>query len=755
MSTVILAEKPDQARSYMKGLGIDFKGRSATGTGNTFLDPKTTVVSAAGHLVDLSEPEKYDAQYKDRNNMDILPLIPHRFRYTLDHNKKFYFDIIKRNLEQVDQIIVATDKDDEGCAIAYNILRLCRKLYFHNIKRAYPSAMNKTAVIRQFKHLEPIQSSWNHAKAAIARSRSDWLLGINLSRLYTYNLRELGINGNFAIGRAISTTLNLICQWNREIIDFKEQPIYELKGKIKGQFHEVPLLSDLRIVGNGHNQPKHEYIEQLKKHDILQPRKQAIIEKVKSEKKQQYPPILMTKGDLYAEMNRVAGWTQQKSKKIMQENYQQGYQTYPRTDSGKITRYMYDYLFEKFDNYLKQIDEKRRFKKYRFDNKHLKKYLTTESSAGAHLAIIPTEKMMDKNSNVTADQRLMWETVVRKSLTIVLQPCVYVSNEMTLKVNDLGFEAHNIATLDNGWKDILLPDKKGKSVSSDQTGIDFSQYFQPKQVVPVVLNNDISHTHPLHPLKTIQIYDRGGLMEKAYKYVDDPKYAKILKQTKGIGTSATRDQAMASLIQKKYVMVDHHDVITVTPEGWLINWLLRGSQVNDPILTAKWEEGYQLIGDGVTDMNALINATAKLVYMEFQHVNQDWNSTETKQFFEKHKLVSEEELSVGDCPVCGKSVIFVKDSKHNGKFDRYQCTNKDCDFYIFYHLAGKTISKTNMSRLLLGKSTTTIKHFTNRSGNPFDAKLILKRDLKTNQYHVKFAFNHQTHHFQSELLGHE
>lgn len=146
MSTVILAEKPDQARSYMKGLGIKYsKAKATTGSGPTFLDDKTVVVAAAGHLVELSEPETYDKAYKDRTNLDILPLVPRRFIYQLSKDKTWLFNQIKKQVQQCDRIIVATDKDNEGAAIAFNILRLCGVLKRKKILRAYPSALNKLA----------------------------------------------------------------------------------------------------------------------------------------------------------------------------------------------------------------------------------------------------------------------------------------------------------------------------------------------------------------------------------------------------------------------------------------------------------------------------------------------------------------------------------------------------------------------------------------------------------------------------------
>lgn len=746
MTTVILAEKPDQARSYMDGLGIKYKGKANHGEGSTFLDDHTVVVSAAGHLIELCEPEHYDKAYKDRDNMDILPLIPERFEYVMRKDVKGLYSTIKNNVDRADRIIVATDKDDEGAAIAYNILRFTRSLKYKHIERAYPSALNKAAVVRQFKHLEPIDATWRHAQAALARSRSDWLIGMNLSRLYTHNLKMLGINNNFAIGRAISTTLNLICQYYQEIADFKEQPIYELKAGTVVNGQKLMLSSAIKVIGQEGYDAKQEYLALLKQHGLTHRQMTGTVKLLQSDVKEQQPPILMTKGDLYREMSRTYGWSQSRSKKVMQQNYEQGYQTYPRTDSGMITQYMYDYLHDNFDQYLAAIGQAGAFERYEYPADKLKKYLTTEASAGAHMAIIPTEQIMTKDSDVSDDQRIMYEVVVRKSLTLLLKPYKYVSNRLGVAVNDVGFSAQNTAMLDEGWKSILLPSKKSgrkskKAAKEPTKGFNFSQVLQLNQQLPLILGTVSDKTKPLKLLKSIQIYDKGGLMEKAYKYVDDEKYAKILRQSKGIGTSATRDQAMASLVAKNYISLDNKDVITVTPNGWLINHLLQGSQVNDPVLTAKWEEEYDRIGKGKSTSSALVNATAKMVFEEFENAQDHWDGAAIQQFYQEQKHDFDESLSIGKCPKCGDNIILDKDTKHKGKYDCYVCANSECTFKVYAHFGNKKISATEFAKLLNGKTTRKLDGFQSKSGKNYSAKLTLDYDKGSDKYRLKPVFS--------------
>ena len=391
MTTVILAEKKDQGRKYMSALGIKHKSNATKATGSTFLDPVTTVVCASGHLINLQEPEYYDEAYKDRDNMGILPLIPPKFAYEIAPETKFLFYQAKEELKKADTIIIGTDNDFEGGAIAFNICLFSGVLKGKKILRSFPTALEKKAIIRQFKNLAPIDTTWKQANAAIARSRSDWLIGMNLSRLYTHKLYEIGIPGNFAVGRVILATLSLICSWYKQIESFHEESIYEMKGKVPADKTSIDMSSPVRIVGDQNINPKSEYLKLLKAHNLMSKEIVGTVKEVNAKEKENLAPELMTKGDLYKEMKKVYGWSQKKTRDVMQLNYQQGFQTYPRTDSGKITRDQYEYLGRLFDDYLKNIGLEGKFVRYALPEESIKKYITPEKKTEDKLKIIPKE----------------------------------------------------------------------------------------------------------------------------------------------------------------------------------------------------------------------------------------------------------------------------------------------------------------------------------------------------------------------------
>ena len=772
MSTFILAEKPDQARAYMRALGIKYKNdKSDYGRGKTFLDDNTTVIGSYGHMFELAEPEKYGDQYKDRSDLSVLPIFPKKFQYQGRKELATIFDMMQSAGKYASRIIVATDKDNEGGAIGYNILKFAG-LLDKNVIRAYPTGLDPTEIIRTFKHLEPIDQTWRDAQSAIARSRSDWLIGMNLSRLYTTNLANIGIYGNFAVGRAISSTLSLICSWYKEIENFHEEPTYSLDAVAQLKPGTVvKLTSPIKTIGNGQNDPKAEILQTLQEKG-LKKKMLGTITDVKSETKERFAPELLTKSGLYAEMARVAGWSQKKSKATMQLNYEQGWQTYPRTDSSKISNYMYNYLFKGFEKYLHAINLDGQFKEFAMPPAKLDKYLTKEKSAGAHMAIIPTEQIMPtkeeeskileeqrkreeelkkKNQKLTHkyvklsdDQRLMLEVVYRDTLALFLPPYQYVSNKLDITAgtgDGVTFSTSNSAPLSLGWKNIMPKSKpkkcKSKKKKDDELGFDYSKIVQKGQKVPLILQIKEEKTKPLPPLKSIQIYSKHGLMEKAYKYAKNEKEAKILKKVNGIGTSATKDKIIDSLEQKGYITIDSKDVVSVTANGWLMNRLMSGSKVSSVGLTATWEEAYTQISKGKLDPSALINATAKLVVAEMKRVGTNWKAEQINAYYKSKKAIDDKKMSVGKCPKCQKgNMVFSKYHGKNekGKHGNWDCWRCDqCEFALYkkWGRGAVTFTQTDMKQILSGKKTRLIKDIESSKGKKYSAKFTLGIDEKT------------------------
>lgn len=743
MATVILAEKPDQARSYMKGLGIPFKGKAHSATGETFLDPITTVVSARGHLFELEEPEHYGAKYQDRTDLSALPIFPKQFDYKLRDDCGPVFAEIRKAVSTADTVIVATDNDNEGSAIAYNILRFCPGGLKKNLKRVYPAALDEKAVQKLFKNPYPIAETWRQAKAAIARAKSDWLIGMNISRLVTEKCRLSGIRGNFAAGRVLSTLLNLCVTYDDARTNFVEEPIYQLKAKTKLANVEVPLNSKVRYVGE---KGKDEYFSYLKEHGLTQSKMMGKLEVLENQPKFGWPTPPFTKGSLYAEMARVAGWKKEKTVKVMQANYDQGYQTYPRTDSSKIDAEQYEYIYQNYENYIQAIKLSTNLNKVHMPEKVLKRYLAPKGQEAAHFGIIPTEKIMTPTSDVTDDQRLMYEVVVRRAISLVVDPYKYVSTKIGVLANDVPLTASIPHVLSQGWKEFILPSKKkgrsskAKKESEIPDNIDFTKYAKVGDQVPLLLIHDQSVTKPAPPLKSIDIFDKGGLMEKAYKYVENEKYANVLKQANGIGTSATRDKAIASLEQKEYITTDKDDYVHITGNGRIMNYICKDLDFSNALLTAEWEEKYQEIGKGTIQSDQLVDETEEMILKSMKAITDNWDEKAILASYKEEQQKADEENSLGNCPKCGSGVvtkITFMSKKLGRQLTIYRCNNEDCDFIIFQDIGNGKFTDKDVKNMLMGKDSRVLK-LTSKAGKKYETAFHLEED-ETGKWKVAFT----------------
>ncbi len=232
MKTVILAEKPSQAKAYAE----TFKQRKRHPGYYEIADPlftgEVTITYGFGHLVDMLPPGAYEERWA-KWSLANLPIFPEEFRYEVPADKREQFSIVKRELQSADTIIIATDGDREGEAIAWSII-IQAKAFTKKKKylRLWINSLEKEAIYEGFKQLRPGEHYFSKYKEAKARQNADWLIGMNGSPLYSLLLQQKGIDGSFSLGRVQTPTLYMIYQLQEAIRNFKKEPYFESEAKI-------------------------------------------------------------------------------------------------------------------------------------------------------------------------------------------------------------------------------------------------------------------------------------------------------------------------------------------------------------------------------------------------------------------------------------------------------------------------------------------------------------------------------------------
>ncbi|MBS0878946.1 hypothetical protein JK215_16710 [Tatumella sp. JGM100] len=181
-----LCEKPSQAKDIARVLGISQRGQGFISGGNV------TVSWAIGHLLEQAGPDAYGEQYGNPWKAEVLPIIPESWQMVVKSQTKAQFSVISNLLKTASEVIIATDADREGEVIARELLEYCR--YKGTVRRLWLSALDETSVRNALANILPGEKTEKLYDAGKGRSRADWLIGMNLTRLYTVKARDAGIS---------------------------------------------------------------------------------------------------------------------------------------------------------------------------------------------------------------------------------------------------------------------------------------------------------------------------------------------------------------------------------------------------------------------------------------------------------------------------------------------------------------------------------------------------------------------------------
>ncbi|NME05312.1 DNA topoisomerase [Psychrobacillus sp. BL-248-WT-3] len=326
MKPVILAEKPSQAKAYADAFSVKRHEGYIEILPSPIFPEGAFITWGIGHLVELKEPKAYDPKW-NRWSLASLPILPERYEFQVAKGKAKQFTIVKKLIKSTDTVINACDVDREGSNIFYSIYNQTGARG-KTIKRLWINSLEVDEVRKGFTNLQNNQKDLLMYEEAKARQISDWLVGMNASRLYSLLLKEQGIQDVFPIGRVQSPTLYLIYQRHMEIENFVSEPFYEIEALFTAEHGSYKGKAKAK-------EPKREIIRALlAKHDI-QPNSPGVITSVVKQDKRIPPPQLHSLSTLQATANRLWKISPADVLKTMQGLYEKKLVTYPRTLSKK------------------------------------------------------------------------------------------------------------------------------------------------------------------------------------------------------------------------------------------------------------------------------------------------------------------------------------------------------------------------------------------------------------------------------------
>lgn len=697
----ILAEKPDQGRK----LAAPFPHKKGSG----FISIESCdqfpqgakVTWAIGHLVELKNPDDYKPEWK-KWSLNDLPIIPDSFQYKVSLDKESQYKIVKGLLKEADEIIIATDPAREGENIA-RLLIMMSGCSNKKIKRLWTSSLTENAIKKSFAELRDGETTINMFHEAQARQISDWLIGLNASRLYTIHLQKKGLKEVFSVGRVQTPVLTLIYNRQQEIENFKAEPFVELvaefsgnsgiySGKYKGRYPSIEAL----------------YAAVAPSIDKSISTYDGVVRSVEVKERRTKPPELNSLSTMQAKLNQKYKYSPSDVLKTIQELYDKGFSSYPRTDSQHVTIEEFNYLKAYLPDYQKQLQSE--FVASRLEPD--KRYVNPDKVSD-HYAIIPTDTIpSEAEVNAFTDmQKTVYKEILKSALAIFMEDYVYEETVVITTIGEIEFSTKGKVERSLGWKSLYTND-----TVPDEVGDEDDNGLLPALTQGMNVQGKPELKEGI--TKPPALYTQGQLitlMKTAGKHIDDKEMREALQQTEGLGTEATRSNIIETLISRKFIEVKKNKV-NVTEKGKVLCRSVEGTILAKPEMTAQWEIFLREIGKGNKSKEAFIENTKKLCYKLLEQSQLDMANVDASAVV----AAAEAADHITKC-TCGKGHIVERNSF-------FGCTayKEGCKVRFPKELLGKKLTATNVKHLCEKGKTSNIKGFTSKSGKSFDASLTFK-----------------------------
>ena len=684
---VIIAEKPSLGRNIKESIG-SMQNKNGYYENNEYI-----VTWVFGHLFSLCDIEDYEEKPDYRWKMTNLPCFPNKFKFQLkkDKNKKIdsgvlkQFELIKSliNRDDVTTIVNAGDADREGEII----IRLCVLHALEKektIKRLWLPDQTPETIKDALKDLKDECEYDNLANEGLARTYIDWLYGVNLTRFATLKTGVL-----LRVGRVIIPIVKAIYDRDMSIRNFVPEKYFGMFSKEFTKDEEIELNSKEKFTKD----------EQAKVLEMCIKYNESIAKVIDKKIKKDVlkPPKLFSLSKLQSLLGKKYKISMDQSLKIVQKLYEEGYLTYPRTNS--------EYLATTEKNKIKKIIEIINETGYPLKFKD-KKTIFDDSKIESHSALTPTYKIPDK-TKLTKEELLVYTTVFKRFVAVFCsEECETVKTELKIKVGELEeFVLKGNIILKQGWTKFEDNYEKNKILPNLEVGDVININFKPKEK---------ETTPPRHyTIETLNNYLKNPFKEeknREYENEDDQEEYKAIFEGLELGTEATRTGIIENAINSNYISLKK-DVYTIKPDGeFLIESLKRMNISMDKYKTSQIGQALKKVYRNEIKIDDSINLAKNEIANVFK-VKNDAIEVDTDTGFYLDK--------VGVCPLCQKDVLRNRYG--------YGCTGyKDgCKFRINLTICGRVISKSNVIMLLANGKTSKIKGFISKNNKLFDAYLKL------------------------------
>jgi len=586
---LFLCEKPSQAKDIAKVLGANRRGDGC------WLGPGVTVTWCIGHLLETAPPDAYDARFK-RWVLGDLPIIPERWKMQVKPKTASQFKAVKRLLSEASELVIATDADREGEMIARELVEHCR--FRGPIQRLWLSALDDASIRKALAALKPGAETFSLYHSALGRSRADWLIGMNMSRLFTLLGRQSGYQGVLPVGRVQTPTLRLVVDRDRSIADFVPVPYWSIEVALRA--NGMPFTAQWRAAEDRCDDQGRcldpEHARQAA--TAIESAEHAQVLKVRTERMREAPPLPFDLGTLQEICSKKLGLGAQETLDIAQALYEtHKLITYPRSDCGYLPLSQHGEApaiiaalgrsDPSLSELLSHVQPQRRSRAW------------NDAKVSAHHGIIPTAAT--DLSRLVGKQRSVYTLIRARYLAQFLPNHEYDRTQADFDCAGQALRAVGKVIVEPGWRralpEALTPVKGREPV--------------PAQALPVLSEGQHCNVMGVNlkdlwtqPPKPFTEGDLIKAMKNVARLVDDPRLKQKLKDTTGIGTEATRAGIIQGLLERGYLS-KQGKALSASPAAFsLIDAVPRA--IADPGTTAIWEQALDMVQSGEMSLEEFV-----------------------------------------------------------------------------------------------------------------------------------------------------
>ena len=542
---LVICEKPSVAMSIAKVIG-------ATGRQNGYYEGGGYIVSwCVGHLIQMASPPAYDEKYA-KWKLEDLPIIPKQYKYEVVRATRGQFNTLKKlmNSKEIETVINACDAGREGELIFRLVYEQtgCKK----NIKRLWISSMEDMAIKEGFKHLKDGKEYEALYRSALARSKADWLVGMNMSRLYS-----LIYNQNYSVGRVQTPTLAMIVKRDDEINNFKKEKYYTVELSTNGFVLSTDRMDDKTVA------------EQL----INSVGATIEITDIISKEKITKPDLPFDLTTMQRECNKYFGYSAKQTLDYAQSLYEKKLITYPRTDSRCLTE---DMITSTVNNILGKND---------FDIKRIKTVFNS-SKVTDHHAVIPTVSSMSEDlSSIPESEAKVYRLISNKLHAGVGYPLIENTTKIVAEFDGFEFTSSGKVIKDEGFTKYLKEYKFNKNEDLELPDVSIGDVLS-------IENKEIKEKYTKPP----KHFTEDTLLKAMEIAGNDSLDKNVEVERKGLGTPATRAGIIENLIYKGFIERDKKNLIA-TPKGKSLIEIV-ADNFKSAEMTAQWEMELSDIAQG-------------------------------------------------------------------------------------------------------------------------------------------------------------